>query len=371
MTAHRTAGPTRRLHRRALLARMAAAAVLLPGGGAGAADLLKTPSFPSRKAGAALLLGIAAAGRRAVAVGERGIILLSDTGGTTWRQAAVPVSVTLTAVHFPDQATGWAVGHDGAVLRSRDGGERWTLVFDGTAANALVAADASARLEEAKASGDADALADAEMAVEDAQAAAEFGPSRPLLGVWFADADTGFVAGSFGQLFHTRDGGKSWVSLGRRVGNPGGLHYNSITGLPGGALLMAGEGGFVYRSRDGGETWETLETGVPANLYGATADDALIAYGFGGRIVRSDDGGRWEPVDSPTTRSLVAAVRREKTLVLVDAAGALLASTDAGRTFTPLTPPGRAAVAGAVVMDGGLLTVGAGGARVLPLPQSA
>ncbi len=367
MTAHRTAGPPRFLHRRGLLACMAAA-VLLPRGAA-AADLLKTPAFHSRRAATALLLGAAAAGRRIVAVGERGIAILSDDGGRTWRQAAVPVSVTLTAVHFVTESTGWAVGHDGVVLRSGDGGERWTPVFDGTAANALVVADARGRLEEAKAGGDADALADAELAMEDAQAAAEFGPSRPLLGVWFADADTGFAVGSYGQIFHTRDGGGRWVSLGRCVANPNGLHYNAIAGQPDGTLLMAGEGGCVYRSRNGGADWETLETGAPTNLYGVDVlDGALVAYGFGGRIFRSAGGEAWEPVESPTARSLVGAVRRDGALILVDAAGALISTRDAGRTFALLAPPGRAAVAGALAVDGGVLTVGAGGARILPLP---
>ena len=47
-----------------------------------------------------VLQAITQAGQRLVAVGERGLVLLSDDAGKHWRQAQVPVSVTLTA-HQP------------------------------------------------------------------------------------------------------------------------------------------------------------------------------------------------------------------------------------------------------------------------------
>ena len=53
----------------------------------------------SKLAAEALLLGVARAGKRIVAVGEYGNILLSDDDGKTWHQAKdVPTTVTLTAV---------------------------------------------------------------------------------------------------------------------------------------------------------------------------------------------------------------------------------------------------------------------------------
>lgn len=374
--AHRTLFPTAPAPgRRHVLAGLATgvAAGLLPGTGV-AADLLETPAFRARKAASALLLGVAAAGGRAVAVGERGIVVYSDDRGDTWRQAVVPVSVTLTAVHFPTAETGWAVGHDGAVLRSDDGGARWVRRFDGTRANALVAEDARAALAAARAKGDPTAVADAEFAVEDAQAAAEFGPSRPLLDLWFATAEQGFVVGSYGQIFHTADGGTTWRSLAGRMSNPNGMHLNAITEAADGTLLIAGEGGFVYRSTDHGGHWETQETGGPTNLFGVRRLDeargrpAFLAFGFGGRIFRSTDARAWAPVDSPTTRSLIGSVMRDGELMLIDAAGSLVVSTDSGQSFTTRRGPGRAAVADALVLGGDrLITVGAGGAHVTSL----
>ncbi|HJV93238.1 MAG TPA: glycosyl hydrolase, partial [Azonexus sp.] len=78
---------------------------------------------PSSAATLAPMLGAARAGQRIVAVGDYGIVLLSDDQGKTFRQAAsVPISSTLTAVSFADARNGWAVGHWGAILRTSDGG---------------------------------------------------------------------------------------------------------------------------------------------------------------------------------------------------------------------------------------------------------
>ncbi|MFI4940022.1 MAG: WD40/YVTN/BNR-like repeat-containing protein, partial [Burkholderiales bacterium] len=88
-------------------------------------DPLEQPARFSAIAARAMLPGVAKAGARLVAVGEHGIIVYSDNRGQSWTQAKVPVSVTLTAVQFPDAKDGWAVGHDGVVLSSTDGGQSW------------------------------------------------------------------------------------------------------------------------------------------------------------------------------------------------------------------------------------------------------
>ena len=77
------------------------------------------------RAAQSLLIDIARAGERLVAVGERGHVLYSDDSGQRWIQAPVPVSVMLTAVWFLDAQHGWAVGHDGMIIATDDGGASW------------------------------------------------------------------------------------------------------------------------------------------------------------------------------------------------------------------------------------------------------
>lgn len=353
-----------------------------------ALDLLKVPALQSSLAAKGMLLGIATAGeRRLVAVGERGIIVYSDDNGARWKQAAVPVSVSLTAVRFASKDQGWAVGHDGVILHSRDGGETWEKQFDGNDANALVIAELEARLKATqdaadKAAGKAkeaanEALEATRNALEDVKAGAEFGPGRPLLGLWFRDENEGLAVGAFGQVFHTADGGKHWESWGGRINNPEGLHYNAIIQLPDGALLIIGEAGKLRRSRDGGARWETLDTGYSGHFYGAVAvpeSKVLLAFGFAGNIYRSEDDGKsWQAVERLTRKPLIGGLRlADGTLLLVDSDRRQLTSRDNGKTFSiGAAQTGRAVAALLpVLVQGQLAVCGTGGATLLK-PNSA
>lgn len=339
-------------------------------------DRLDTPAFRAPKAAGAMMLDVASAGNRLVAVGEHGIILYSDTRGRTWKQAEVPVSVTLTAVYFPTPGNGWAVGHDGVILRSDDGGARWTRQFDGNRANAQVLAAAQSRLDQARAVGGAAAATQAaERALEDAQAGAKFGPSRPLLDVWFKDTSEGIVVGAFGQIFHTADGGRTWALWGDRIANPDNLHYNAISVAGQGVLLIAGEAGRVYRSVDGGANWTTLDTGYPGQLYGVLAapaqagPEALIAFGFGGRVFRSvDAGAHWQSVALAERKPLVSGlVAPDGSVSLLTYDGRIWRSHDQGQSFTPEAGAAGMPVAAMVRLDeGGYIVAGTSGTRAVP-----
>src|SRR5674476_29040 len=96
-------------------------------------------AFKASHATKAPLLGIARAGTRLVAVGDYGVVILSDDDGATWRQAtSTATRHTLTAVTFTDERHGWAVGHGGTVLASNDGGETWTPAYAGPGDAALL-----------------------------------------------------------------------------------------------------------------------------------------------------------------------------------------------------------------------------------------
>jgi photosystem II stability/assembly factor-like uncharacterized protein len=338
-----------------------------------ARDPLQTPARMSARAPKAMLTALALAGQRAVAVGERGIILVRDGAAGSegaWRQAKVPVSVTLTDVMFADAANGWAVGHDGVVLSTNDGGAQWSTRFDGNKANALMLADARAAVEKARAAGGAAGnplLADAENALGDIEAAAKFGPSRPLLGVWFRDAKSGYAVGAYGQAFRTTDGGTNWSSMGAGLPNPEGLHYNAIAGGPGDMLAIAGEGGYVYRSLDGGAKWQRIETGYGGQLYGVMfTGRSMLAYGFGGHVFRSADGGAtWSETPAVTKKSLVGGALQGGAIVLAAQDGSLLRSDDDGVSFRIVRQGDAVPTAGMLALNGTVLLSGVGGVRAV------
>ncbi len=272
-----------------------------------------------------LLLDIAPAGERLVAVGERGRIFLSNDRGATWQVAAAPGEATLTAVYFHDERHGWAVGHDAVVLRTEDGGVSWALVH---------------------------------------QAPEEF---RPLLDLWFENENHGFAVGAYGLFLETRDGGQNWQ---RRILLAEDMHLNAIAGGPGGRLYVAGEAGTLLRSDDGGRSFRKLASPYRGSFFGVLRlpDGNPLVFGLRGKAFRSPDGGRrWLPVATPGESALQGgAVLADKSVVLVGNDGTVLVSHDGGRRFAPHKDGPRQAYASVTAAGEALVLVGERGVSLLP-----
>jgi len=306
----------------------------------------------------ALLLGVTRAGKRIVAVGEYGNILLSDDDGKTWHQAKdVPTTVTLTAVHFTDEKTGWAVGHDTLILHTTDGGETWAKQFGG---------------------GESD---------------------NALLSVFFKDAVHGWGVGAFNYTVETQDGGKTWTerktlvpppaegaapgaapapaapastepfdpTKAKRPDDPYAAatgdenHLNQMfAGPDANTLFVAAEAGAVYRSLDGGATWSKVLTGYIGSFWGGlTAKDGTVyAAGMRGNIWKSaDKGATWAKADTHgADQSISTGIQlADGSFVFVGLGGQVLYSQD-GKTFTLTYRPDRKGL-NAVLEDGGSLLV--------------
>lgn len=312
-------------------------------------DVLETPSFKSELASSHLLLDIEDVGDRLVAVGARGHIIYSDDEGASWVQASVPVSVLLTAVDFATDQKGWAVGHGGVILHTTDGGLTWQKQFDGILANKSMIKQAQAYVEqleqEVEQASEADladleyALEEAQFGLEDTEADAEVGASKPFLDVYFSDEDTGFAVGAYGFMFATEDGGNTWVNQGNRIDNLDRFHLNSIGEVAGGSILIAGEAGVLFRSRDQGASWETLDSPYDGSFFGVQglgeSGHALI-YGLRGNLFRTTDAGNtWVEIESNTESSLMgSSFDGNRKVSIAGNSGVIALSEDGGETFT-------------------------------------
>ncbi|MDM0015412.1 YCF48-related protein [Variovorax sp. J22P168] len=294
-----------------------------------AADAPERPARSSALAGQRLVTGIARAGDRLVAVGQRGHILHSSDGARSWVQAAVPTSVDLTAVAFADEAVGYATGHEGTVLGTRDGGRRWERLLDGRQANALVLDHMQRRV------ASPDAREQDRKLLDEARRNAEAGPDKPFLDLCFTDAANGFVVGAYGLALRTRDGGRRWEPWFDRIDNAGLLNLYAIC-ASGGALYVAGEGGLLLRREREGSRFEALSSPYPGSFFGIVATRAgVLAFGMRGHACLSGDDGRsWRPVATGLPASIVSgAVAADGTVVLVDQAGNIVRSADGGLHF--------------------------------------
>jgi photosystem II stability/assembly factor-like uncharacterized protein len=318
------------------------------------ADPAAQPAVIAPLAVRSLLLDVAWAGPRAVAVGERGHILHSDDAGRTWTQPPAPASANLTAVCFADEKNGWAVGHVETILRTRDGGGSWELVH--------------------------------------------FEPAnpQPLLDVACADSERGVAVGAYGVVYVTTDGGAVWSQVpfepeplpGAEKVEPAPddmeaevdlgfeFHLNAIARGPAGRMYVGAEAGRLFRSDDDGASWRELPSPYDGSFHGVLAldGDAVLAFGLRGNLFRSEDGGAtWAAIPTGTTALLAAGARiDEGTVVVAGTAGVILVSRDGGRSFELSQQDDRRAVAAVAPSgDGGLIVAGEGGVRRLPLPGAA
>jgi len=304
----------------ALLLATGLAQAQAPGMPAEAAPLKIRPAAHSGAAALAPMLGATHAGKRIVAVGDYGIVLLSDDDGKSFRQAAeVPVSSTLTAVSFADDKNGWAVGHWGAILHTADGGEHWTVQRTDT------------------------------------------GEDRPLFSVHFFDASEGVAVGLWSLVLKTKDGGKTWESLTLPAPPEGGKadrNLFKVFASPKGSLFVAAERGVVLRSEDRGQTWRYLSTGYKGSFWSglAMADGSLVVAGLRGSLYRSaDDGKSWTNVPTGTKSSLTDLVEIGDKLVGVGLDGVQIESADHGASFTWSQRDDRLSMTAAVAAGPGSL----------------
>lgn len=319
-------------------------------------DVLDTPARKSPLAARSLLNGLARAGQRVVAVGQRGHVLFSDDAGRNWQQAEVPVSSDLAAVQFPTPEQGWAVGHDGVVLHSADAGKTWQRRLDGRGLGDVLVAHYAR-------SGDDKWLAEAK------RFAAQ-GAENPFLDLWFDDDKSGTIVGAFGLVLRTADGGKTWEPLLHAADNPKSLHLYAVRRI-GGELFVAGEQGLMLkRQRDDGRlAVQTLP--YQGTLFGLVGKDRVVlAHGLRGNVVRSGDGGRsWASVPTGIGVGLTASMLDERgRIVIVSQAGHVLLSSDDGASFAPVKverPVPAAAVASAG--SGTLVIAGPRGVSTLAL----
>jgi len=351
------------MFKRALLWATAAAlsaGLAFAAAGGATRDVLDTPAAKSPLAQRALLNGLARAGERIVAVGQRGHVLFSDDGGKTWAQAEVPLSSDLVAVSFPGPKTGFAVGHDGVVLRSTDGGATWTRQLDGRKSGEAMV---EFYTREAK-PGDTRAAA----ALEEAKKFAAQGAENPLLDVWFEDESTGYAVGAFGLALRTRDGGATWEPLLHLVDNPKALHLYAVRGI-GGEVYIAGEQGFLAKLDRASGQFRALELPYKGTLFGIAGNSrALVVHGLRGTALRSTDGGRsWQPVETKLAVGLTGSTVADGALVIVSQAGHVLVSRDDGASFKA-APVERPIPAAAVIAAGQGTVVVAGPRGVSPLP---
>lgn len=231
-----------------------------------------------------------------IAVGQDGLVLKTSDGGETWNQ--IPIELPLqdwqvAQPHYFAVSRGadpqhiWAVGPVGAIIRSQDGGETWEnlslwcdLSFDSFATS-----DPSAN--------------------PDSNLPRMNQCDVTLNGVSFPTNMDGWATGEFGLILRTQDGGVTWTRQ-RNVHNlpkytrpelseeealrqrvpPLYLEDLFLIDVDFGNATegyVTGESGTLLKTEDAGETWMNIPSGSFNTLLSVTAapDDSRTDFATG------------------------------------------------------------------------------------------
>jgi photosystem II stability/assembly factor-like uncharacterized protein len=205
------------------------------------------------------LLAVSRAGDRLVAVGDRGIVLLSDDEGKHWREVQSGTDELLTGVIFTTPKDGWAVGQDATILHSTDAGASW-------------------QLQHAKPGSDTALFSIAAIAPQHLMA-----------------------TGAYALALETQDGAQwSAVSL---PGMDEDYHLNCVA-VRGEDLVIAGEAGHAFLRHDG--AWRAIPVGYDGSQFGCLTGPEGRIYSFGLRgslFVLAQDAAKWQRIDTGVAQS--------------------------------------------------------------------
>ena len=268
---------------------------------------------------------------KSVIIGDRGQVLVTHGQyPNLWAPRDSNTTEMLTSVSFVDDMHGWAAGHGGIIIHTRDGGEHWEVLRESSPGN------------------------------------------LPLFDIQFVSREVGYASGAYDTLLKTTDGGRSW----RSIPTGSDVIYNGLFFHDAENGFLLGEFGSLLKTSDGGESWEQVDIGdYQGSLFGITflSPREAVAYGINGKLMVSRDGGEsWTDIPTDTDEALYRAAAKGDDVVIVGKSGTILVSGDSANTFTSSSEPDNYTLAGVCARTAdGFVAVGEFGKilNIDPLPH--
>lgn len=277
------------------------------------------------------------------AIGDDGVLVHTVDGGATWETTSLPSTSTWT-VFFLDAARGWAAGN--GFFHTTDGGATWVKDNDWGTITDIRFLDAQR--------GWACGNGGVTYRTTDGGLTWSYtavGPIATLRSIFFVDAQHGFTVNIDGDVFESLDGGASW-SL---VHASGASNLNTVRFFDSQEGWVIGGDTFLHTT-DGGASWQAASVPPGTWVHGAEFADRLHGWGVGagGGGVRTVDGGQtWVAMDTSIEGPRLWDVHfaDAQNGFLVGETGVLNGSTDGGQSWDLLQSGGAGTTHGLDAVD--------------------
>lgn len=268
-------------------------------------------------------------GNKGIAVGADGEVQSTEDGGQSWERSKLPTNLALLGIEMRPERT-LTVGQAGSGFIRTHGGD-WRQLDMATTSRLF------------SVSSNAGGLA--------------------------------FAVGEFGTMVVSIDGGESWSAITLdwfEIGTEGGAepHLYSVQVDNAGNVTVVGEFGLVLRSQDQGRTWNVVSKAT-ASLFSIQIreDGKGFAVGQDGYAIKTTDGGQtWECFSLGSKAILNGVHSLPDGRVVVTAMREMMVSRDGGQSWSALEADEVTLIwyVGVSSSENAILAVGQGG-RILKI----
>jgi photosystem II stability/assembly factor-like uncharacterized protein len=167
------------------------------------------------------------------------------------------------------------------------------------------------------------------------------GTTTNLLGISFADDNTGWSVGSAGKIIATTNGGMTWSS--QTSGTTQALY--DVAAISTSTAIAVGDASTVRRTTNGGTTWSTVTSPITGDFRVVWFLDAMTGFVGGGNgpstgvLMKTTDGGATWTGLTPSTGDAVYGIYFTSATVgyITCSGGKGFVTTDGGFTWTAMT----------------------------------
>lgn len=221
--------------------------------------------------------------------GQKGMVMFSYNAGTTWYAQSTPTKEILQSISFIDHKNGLAVGDNGAVIKTTDGGQNWETINIGTNEHLSRVLMVSTNVvyilpkRTAKLVGFVYKSTDGGNTWQKFQFESFTQTPYFMNGISFINEDIGWICGDVGHVYKTEDGGRSWERQASALEMSNRNSFNDIEFVTEDEGWACGNKGTLLHTTNGGKRWKKVDLNTETHLLALEFNGPYIGYVAGNR----------------------------------------------------------------------------------------